>query len=83
MIYSVDYYHSMINEFEIQDLISCNYNHYQHSINLRCYLSELYNKINSEFDITIDDISVIDFVNYKLNEVKKNLCDYRNNVMHT
>ena len=59
------------------------YNHYQHSINLRCYLSELYNKINSEFDITIDDISVIDFVNYKLNEVKRNLCNYRNNVINT
>ena len=81
MIYDVNYYHSMINEFEIQDLESCNYNYYQHNINLRCYLSELYNKINSEFDITKDDISVIDFVNYKLNEVKKNLCDYRNTVL--
>lgn len=83
MIYDVNYYHNMINDFSSRDLKSCNYNYYQHNINLRCYLSELYNKINSEFDITIDDISVIDFVNYKLNEVKKNLCDYRNNVMHT
>ena len=71
----------MINNFKEQDLKTCNYDYYQHSINLRCYLSELYNKINSEFDITIDDISVIDFVNYKLNEVKKNLCDYRNTVL--
>ena len=72
MIYSVDYYRNMIDSYDIQDLVSCNYDYYQHSINLRCYLSELYKKINSEFDITKDDISVIDFVNYKLNEVKKN-----------
>lgn len=81
MIYDVNYYHNMINDFSSRDLVSCDYNYYQHNINLRCYLSELYNKINSEFDITIDDISVIDFVNYKLNEVKKNLCDYRNTVL--
>lgn len=81
MIYSVDYYRNMINSYDIQDLVSCNYDYYQHSINLRCYLSELYKKINSEFDITKDDISVIDFVNYKLNEVKKNLCNYRNSVL--
>lgn len=71
----------MINDFSSRDLESCDYDYYQHNINLRCYLSELYKKINSEFDITKDDISVIDFVNYKLNEVKKNLNNFKNNVL--
>ena len=81
MIHNVDYYHNMINNFNLQDLQSCNYNYYQHNINLRCYLSELYNKIKSEFDLATDDVSIINFINHKLNEVKKNLCSYRNNVL--
>lgn len=71
----------MINDFSIQDLESCNYDYHQHNINLRCYLSELYSKINSEFDLAVDDISSLNFVNCKLSEVKRNLCDYRNNVL--
>lgn len=81
MIYDVNYYHNMINDFSSRDLESCGYDYYQHNINLRCYLSELYNKINAEFNITIDDISVLDFVNSKLNDVKKNLNNYKNNVL--
>ena len=83
MIHNVNYYHDMINDFITQDLIACDYNQYQHNINLRCYLSELYNKINSEFDIAVDDIEPLYFINSKLSEVKKNLCDYRNNVVNT
>lgn len=81
MIYDVNYYHNMINDFSSRDLESCDYDYYQHNINLRCYLSELYNKINSEFDITKDDISSLNFVNSKLNEVKRNLNNYKNNVL--
>ena len=83
MIYDVNYYHSMINDFSSRDLESCNYNYYQHNINLRCYLSELYNKINSKFDIAVDDIEPLYFINSKLSEVKRNLCNYRNNVINT
>lgn len=83
MIYDVNYYHNMINDFSSRDLESCDYDYYQHSINLRCYLSELYNKINSEFDIAVDDIEPLYFINSKLSEVKRNLCNYRNNVINT
>ena len=69
MIHNVNYYHNMINDFSIQDLESCNYDYYQHNINLRCYLSELYSKINSEFDLAVDDISSLNFVNCKLSKV--------------
>jgi len=83
LIHNVDFYHSMINNFKEQDLKTCNYDYYQHSINLRCYLSELYDKINSEFDIAVDDIEPLYFINSKLSEVKRNLCNYRNNVINT
>lgn len=81
MIHNVKHYHDMINNFSEQDIKSCNYDYYQHNINLRCYLSELYKKINSEFDITKDDIASLNFVNSKLNEVKRNLNNYKNNVL--
>lgn len=73
----------MINDFSSRDLELCDYDYYQHIINLRCYLSELYNKINSEFDIAVDDIEPLYFINSKLSEVKRNLCNYRNNVVIT
>lgn len=81
MIHNTNYYHMLINDFIEDDLKDCNYDHYQHNINLRCYLSELYDKIKSKFDLTIDDLSPLYFVNDKLNEVKKYLCNYRNNVV--
>lgn len=81
MIHNVQYYHDMINCFSEQDIKSCNYDYYQHNINLRCYLSELYRRINTEFDITKDDISSLNFVNSKLNEVKRNLNNFKNNVL--
>lgn len=81
MIHNVKHYHDMINNFSEQDIKSCNYDYYQHNINLRCYLSELYREINSEFDITKDDISSLNFINSKLNEVKRNLNNFKNNVL--
>lgn len=81
MIHNVKHYHDMINNFSEQDIKSCDYDYYQHNINLRCYLSELYREINSEFDITKDDISSLNFVNSKLNEVKRNLNNFKNNVL--
>ena len=81
MIHNVKHYHDMINNFSEQDIKSCNYDYYQHNINLRCYLSELYRQINTEFDITKDDISSLNFVNSKLNEVKRNLNNFKNNVL--
>lgn len=81
MIHNVKHYHDMINNFSEQDIKSCNYDYYQHNVNLRCYLSELYREINSEFDITKDDISSLNFVNSKLNEVKRNLNNFKNNVL--
>lgn len=81
MIHDVKHYHAMINNFSEQDIKSCNYDYYQHNINLRCYLSELYRQITTEFDITKDDISSLNFVNSKLNEVKRNLNNFKNNVL--
>jgi hypothetical protein len=81
MIRDVNYYHMLINDYIETDLKDCNYDYYQHNINLRCYLSELYKKMKSKFDLTIDDLSPLYFVNDKLNEVKKYLCNYRNNVV--
>jgi len=71
----------MINSFSEQDIESCNYDYYQHNVNLHCYLSKLYKDIKSEFDIHVNDIEPLDFVNKKLNEVNKNLYEYRDKVM--
>lgn len=71
----------LVNDFIEDDLKDCNYDHYQHNINLRCYLSELYKKIKSKFDLATDDLSTLYFIGNKLNEVKRYLCNYRNNVM--
>lgn len=73
MINSLNYYHDNVENFINQDLISCNYNGFQHDINLYCYLKELYNNVKSEFDITIDDLSALNYLNNMLNEVQKRL----------
>ena len=62
--------HSMLDGFIVNDLISCNYDAFQHDVNLYCYLIDLNNKVNSEFDITKDDISILDYINQMLNETK-------------
>lgn len=73
MINSLNYYHDNVENFINQDLISCNYDGFQHDINLYCYLKELYNNVKSEFDITIDDLSALNYLDNMLNEVQKKL----------
>ena len=50
MLKSIDYYDSLINGYDNQDLISCNYDHKQHSINMYCYIKDLSNLDFNEFD---------------------------------
>jgi len=73
MINSLNYYHDDVENFINQDLISCNYDGFQHDINLYCYLKELYNNVKSEFDITMDDLSALNYLNNMLNKVQKKL----------
>ena len=73
MINSTQYYHDIVENFTNQDLISCDYDGFQHDVNLYCYLKELYNNVKSEFDITTDDISTLNYLNGMLNEVQKRL----------
>ena len=75
MIKSVDYYQNVVNSFIREDLISTN-DLYQHEVNLFCYLKELYNKVKSEFNIVIDDIDVIRYLDSMLNQTQKNLYTY-------
>ena len=75
MVKSVDYYQNVINSFIREDLISTN-DLYQHEVNLFCYLKELYNKVKSEFNIVIDDIDVIRYLDSMLNQTQKNLYTY-------
>lgn len=65
--------HSMLDNFIVNDLVSCDYDAFQHDVNLYCYLIELNNKVNSEFDITKDDTSVLYYLNKQLNETKLRL----------
>ena len=65
--------HSMLDNFIVNDLTSCDYDAFQHDVNLYCYLIDLNNKVNSEFDITKDDISILDYINQMLNETKLRL----------
>lgn len=62
MIKSTDYYASLINDYDNQDLISCNYDHKQHSINMYCYIRDLYSSIKTDFDITTDNIETLLYV---------------------
>ena len=75
MVKSVDYYQNVVNSFIREDLISTN-DLYQHEVNLFCYLKELYNKVKSEFNIVIDDIDVIRYLDSMLNQTQKNLYTY-------
>ena len=75
MVKSVDYYQNVVNSFIREDLISTN-DLYQHEVNLFCYLKEIYNKVKSEFNIVIDDIDVIRYLDSMLNQTQKNLYTY-------
>ena len=72
-MYNMTTIHSMLGNFIVKDLESCNYDAFQHDVNLYCYLIELNNKVNSEFDITKDDTSVLYYLNKQLNETKLRL----------
>ena len=75
MVRSVNYYQHVVNNFIREDL---NYNNdlYQHEVNLFCYLRDLYSRVKSEFDITVDDIDVIIYLDNMLNQTQKNLYYY-------
>ena len=77
MIKSVDYYQHVVNNFIREDLVSTN-DLYQHEVNLFCYLKDLYSKVKSEFNIVIDDIDVIRYLDSMLNQTQKNLYIYHN-----
>lgn len=72
-MYNMTTIHSMLGNFIVKDLESCDYDAFQHDVNLYCYLTELNNKVNSEFDITKDDTSILYYLNQKLNETKLRL----------
>lgn len=70
MLSSIQHYKDAVNNFIINDLKNCDYNYYQHNVNLLCYLSDLYKETEDKFDITKDDISILDYINQMLNETK-------------
>ena len=78
MIRSLQYYHDVVNNFIFNDLQQLKYDNYQHKVNLYCFLRDLYNETKSEFDITKDDLSALNYLNNMLNETQKMLCYYRN-----
>lgn len=79
MLKSIDYYANMINSYDNQDLISCNYDYNQHSINMYCYLKDLYNSIKSEFDIFKDHIETLNYVEKRLSDTKSEM-NFRNRI---
>ena len=76
MVKSVDYYQNVVSNFIRKDLMSTN-DLYQHEVNVFCYLKDLYSKVKSEFDIVIDDIDVIRYLDSMINQTQKNLYTYR------
>ena len=77
MLKSIDYYANMINNYDIQDLISCNYDYKQHSINIYCYLKDLYNSEKSKFDIFKDHIETLNYIERRLSDAKSEM-NFRN-----
>ena len=77
MVKSVDYYQHVVNNFIREDLVSTN-DLYQHEVNLFCYLKDLYSKVKSKFNIVIDDIDIIRYLDSMLNQTQKNLYMYHN-----
>ena len=77
MLRSIDYYTSLINDYDNEDLISCNYNHKQHSINMYCYLKDLYNSLKSKFDIFKDHIETLNYIEKRLSDAQSDM-NFRN-----
>ena len=79
MLRSIDYYASLINDYDTKDLISCSYDHKQHSINMYCYLKDLYNSLKSEFDIFKDHIETLNYIEKRLLDSQSEM-NFRNRV---
>lgn len=79
MLKSIDYYATIINDYDNKDLISCNYNHNQHSINMYCYLKDLYNSLKSEFDIFKDHIETLNYIERRLSDTQSEM-NFRNRI---
>jgi hypothetical protein len=79
MLKSIDYYATIINDYDNKDLISCNYNHNQHSINMYCYLKDLYNSLKSEFDIFKDHIETLNYIERRLSDAQSEM-NFRNHI---
>lgn len=80
MLRSIDYYNSLINSFDTQDLISCEQDYKQHSINMYCYLKDLYNSCKSEFDISKDHIETLLYIENRLSDAQSDM-NIRNHIM--
>lgn len=79
MLKSIDYYASLINGYDNQDLISCNYNHKQHSINMYCYIRDLYSSIKNDFDINKDDIETLRYIERMVIDARSDM-NFRNRI---
>ena len=79
MLKSVDYYANMINNYDIQDLISCNYDYKQHSINMYCYIRDLYSSMKTDFDINTDNIETLLYVERMANNARSDM-NFRNRI---
>jgi len=75
-IENIHHFEKVVNEFIVNDLEKCDYDYYQHKVNLLCYLTDLYKNIKTKFDITKDDISIIDYINRMLNETRRQVYYY-------
>lgn len=75
MLRSVDYYQNIVSNFIQKDLNQTK-DLYQHEVNALCYLKEIYGKVKSEFDITVDDIDVLRYLDKMINQTQKNLYYY-------
>ena len=79
MLKTIDYYASLINGYDNQDLISCNYDHKQHSINMYCYIRDLYSSIKNDFDISKDDIETLHYVERMVIDARSDM-NFRNRI---
>ena len=79
MLKSIDYYANAINSYDNQDLISCNYDYNQHSINMYCYIKDLYNSLKSEFNVFKDHIETLNYIERRLSDAQSEM-NFRNRI---
>ena len=72
-MYDMNTIHSMLDNFIIQDIESCNYDSFQHDVNLYCYLKNLKDKVKTSFDLSRDDATVLYYLDQVLNETQVRL----------